>query len=84
MGKETVDHIASMAFTRFLSGPMDHPGVFKLETKSGPEGDNRVRSTIAQQLGLYVVVPSPIQMACDLPELREAHGLVPIRQRCSG
>lgn len=69
-----VDHIASMAFTRFLSGPMDYtPGVFQLETKSGPEGDNRVRSTIAQQLGLYVVVPSPIQMACDLPENYEKH-----------
>lgn len=73
-GGNFVDHIPSMAFTRFLSGPMDYtPGVFKLETKSGPEGKNRVRSTIGQQLGLYVVVPSPIQMACDLPEHYEAH-----------
>jgi hypothetical protein len=73
-GGNFVDHIPSMAFTRFLSGPMDYtPGVFNLETKSGPEGKNRVRSTIGQQLGLYVVVPSPIQMACDLPEHYEAH-----------
>ncbi|CAI8429770.1 MAG: Glucan 1,4-alpha-glucosidase SusB [Cryomorphaceae bacterium] len=73
-GGNFVDHIPSMAFTRFLSGPMDYtPGVFNLETQSGPEGKNRVRSTIGQQLGLYVVVPSPIQMACDLPEYYEAH-----------
>ena len=73
-GGNFVDHIPSMAFTRFLSGPMDYtPGVFNLETQSGPEGKNRVRSTIGQQLGLYVVVPSPIQMACDLPEHYEAH-----------
>ncbi|MGB2446036.1 MAG: glycoside hydrolase family 97 catalytic domain-containing protein, partial [Schleiferiaceae bacterium] len=69
-----VDHIPTMAFTRFLSGPMDYtPGVFQLETKSGPDGDNRVRSTVGQQFGLYVVVPSPIQMACDLPENYEKH-----------
>ena len=73
-GGNYVDHIPSMAFTRFLSGPMDYtPGVFKLETKSGLEGNNRVRSTIGQQFGLYVVIPSPIQMACDLPENYEAH-----------
>jgi hypothetical protein len=73
-GGNPVDHIPTMAFTRFLSGPMDYtPGVFNLFTKSGPEGKNRVRSTIGQQLGLYVVVPSPIQMACDLPEHYEAH-----------
>ena len=73
-GGNPADHIATMAYTRFLSGPMDYtPGVFALETKSGPMGQNRVRSTIGQQFGLYVVVPSPIQMACDLPENYEAH-----------
>lgn len=73
-GGNYVDHIPTMAFTRFLSGPMDYtPGVFKLETKSGPIGQNRVRSTVGQQFGLYLVVPSPIQMACDLPENYEAH-----------
>ena len=73
-GGNSVDHIPTMAFTRFLSGPMDYtPGVFKLETKSGPMGQNRVRSTVGQQFGLYLVVPSPIQMACDLPENYEAY-----------
>lgn len=73
-GGNPVDHIPTMAFTRFLSGPMDYtPGVFQLETKSGPMGQNRVRSTIGQQFGLYLVIPSPIQMACDLPENYEAH-----------
>ena len=67
---------------KFLSGPMDYtPGVFQLETKSGPDGDNRVRSTVGQQFGLYVVVPSPIQMAWTFRELREAFGLVAIHQR---
>lgn len=73
-GGNYVDHIPTMAYTRFLSGPMDYtPGVFKLETKSGPMGQNRVRSTVGQQFGLYLVVPSPIQMACDLPENYEEH-----------
>jgi hypothetical protein len=73
-GGNPVDHIATMAYTRFLSGPMDYtPGVFKLETKKNGDLQNRVRSTIGQQLGLYVVIPSPIQMACDLPENYEAH-----------
>ena len=53
---------------------MDYtPGLVKLETKLGPNGDNKARSTIAQQLGQYVVIPSPIQMACDLPENYEQH-----------
>jgi hypothetical protein len=73
-GGNPVDHIATMAYTRFLSGPMDYtPGVFRLNTKKNGELQNRVRSTIGQQLGLYVVIPSPIQMACDLPEHYEEH-----------
>ncbi len=72
-GGNPVDHIATMAFTRFLSGPMDYtPGLVKLENL-GPEGKNKARTTIAQQLAQYVVIPSPIQMACDLPENYEQH-----------
>lgn len=79
-GGNPVDHLPTVAFTRLLSGPIDFtPGAFdiKLTKKAGQESDtnvsgNRQRSqvntTVAQQLALYVVIYSPIQMACDLPE----------------
>src|SRR5437899_12133399 len=48
------------------------PGIFDiLRTKTGPARTNeeaRVRTTIAKQLALYVVIYSPLQMAADLPE----------------
>lgn len=67
------DHIATLAYTRMLSGPMDFtPGIFNL-TFDGPDGENRVQTTLAKQLALYVVLYSPIQMAADLPENYEAH-----------
>lgn len=59
------EHEANLVFTRMLSGPMDYtPGVLSLMGKEG----NRVASTIAKQLALYVVIYSPIQMVTDLPE----------------
>jgi alpha-glucosidase len=56
-----------------LDGPMDFtPGIFDiLRTKTGPARRNdepRVRTTLAKQLALYVVLYSPLQMAADLPE----------------
>ena len=67
-GGNKVDHPVTVAFTRMLAGPIDYtPGVFNL-TMEGYKPDNRVRSTLAQQLALYVVLYSPVQMACDLPE----------------
>jgi alpha-glucosidase len=48
------------------------PGIFDiLRTKTGPartNEDSRVRTTLAKQLALYVVIYSPLQMAADLPE----------------
>jgi alpha-glucosidase len=59
------EHETNLVFTRMLSGPMDFtPGVLSLSGASG----RRIRSTIAKQLALYVVLYSPIQMAADLPE----------------
>jgi len=59
------EHEANLVFTRMLSGPMDFtPGVLSLTGRSG----QKIRSTIAKQLALYVVIYSPIQMAADLPE----------------
>lgn len=66
-GGNPPEHLPIVAFTRMLAGPIDFtPGVFEIELKSKPE--NQVNTTLAQQLALYVVIYSPIQMACDLPE----------------
>lgn len=62
------EHISMLAFTRLLAGPMDFtPGIFNL-TFAGEDSPNRVQTTLAKQLALYVVIYSPIQMAADLPE----------------
>jgi alpha-glucosidase len=66
------DHNVTLVYTRMLSGPMDFtPGIFDLSsTRDGVE--YRVKSTLAHQLALYVVLYSPIQMAADLPENYDA------------
>jgi len=59
------EHEVNLFFTRMLSGPMDYtPGVLSLVGRDG----QRIQSTIARQLALYVVIYSPLQMAADLPE----------------
>ena len=53
-----------------LAGPMDYtPGVVSLTGKNGQE----IGSTVARQLGLYIALYSPIQMAADLPEHYAQH-----------
>lgn len=62
-------HVPELVFTRMLSGPMDYtPGILSLQGRG-----QKLQSTIARQLALYVVVYSPIQMAADLPENYEKH-----------
>ena len=71
-GGNPPSHIPTVAFTRMLAGPIDFtPGVFDIKIKSKPK--NQVKTTLAQQLALYVVIYSPIQMACDLPENYEGN-----------
>ena len=66
------EHTAILPFTRMLSGPFDYtPGIFNLEP-NGKGHENRVRSTLAKELSLYVVLYSPVQMAADLIENYEA------------
>lgn len=66
-------HTAILPFTRGLSGPIDFtPGIFDL-LMGGKRGENRVRTTLAKQLALYVVLYSPLQMAADLPEFYAGH-----------
>jgi len=62
------EHTAILPFTRMLAGPMDFtPGIFDLLFEK-EKPDNRIPTTLAKQLSLYVVLYSPIQMAADLPE----------------
>lgn len=66
-GGNPPEHLPIVAFTRMLAGPIDFtPGVFEISLNTKP--DNQINTTLAQQLALYVVIYSPIQMACDLPE----------------
>ncbi|MEM8982584.1 MAG: glycoside hydrolase family 97 protein [Pseudomonadota bacterium] len=59
-------HTAILPYTRLLAGPMDFtPGVFDVAF-AGAESEQRVPTTLAKQLALYVVIYSPVQMAADL------------------
>jgi alpha-glucosidase len=73
-GGNPPEHETILFFTRLLAGPMDFtPGVFDIlfERSTGrarrPE-ESRVRTTLAKQLALYLVLYSPLHMAADLPE----------------
>lgn len=71
-GGNPPNHLTTIPFTRLLAGPMDYtPGVFDIDLPSRPQ--NQVNSTLVNQLALYVVIYSPVQMACDLPENYEQH-----------
>jgi alpha-glucosidase len=62
------EHTVMLPYTRLLSGPMDYtPGIFNL-APYGLDAENRVQSTLAKELALYVIIYSPIQMAADLIE----------------
>jgi alpha-glucosidase len=72
-GGNPPEHETILFFTRMIAGPMDFtPGIFDiLLTKTGAPRtleESRVRTTLAKQLALYVVLYSPLQMAADLPE----------------
>lgn len=73
-GRNPVDHVTVLPYTRMLAGPMDFtPGVFDITLESGDRPNDRIASTLAKQLALYVVIYSPMQMACDFPEVYEKH-----------
>nr|WP_271711630.1 glycoside hydrolase family 97 protein [Marinigracilibium pacificum] len=66
------EHTVILPFTRCLAGPMDYtPGIFDILIEEKPE--NRVHSTLAKQLSLYVTIYSPLQMVTDLPENYKNH-----------
>jgi len=71
-GGNPPNHLTILPFTRLLAGPMDYtPGIFQLTLPSRPL--NQVNATLANQLALYVVIYSPVQMIADLPENYEKH-----------
>jgi alpha-glucosidase len=73
-GGNPPEHESMLFFTRMLAGPMDFtPGVFDILIERGTGrprrlDESRIRTTLAKQLALYVVLYSPLQMAADLPE----------------
>ena len=70
-GGNPPEHLPIVAFTRMLAGPIDYtPGIFNIKLKPFKE-NNQVNTTLAQQLALYVVIYSPIQMVADIPESYE-------------
>ncbi|MCC7054395.1 MAG: glycoside hydrolase family 97 protein [Gemmatimonadaceae bacterium] len=73
-GGNIPEHESVLFFTRLLGGPMDYtPGIFDILLQR-PTGrprtadQPRVRTTLAKQLALYVVLYSPVQMAADVIE----------------
>jgi len=72
-GGNPPEHLSIVAFTRMLAGPVDFtPGIFDIKFDAYKK-DNQVNTTIAQQLALYVVIYSPVQMAADLIENYEGN-----------
>ena len=70
MGGNPPSHTAILPFTRLKGGPMDYtPGLFETRLSTYGEGkDGQAMTTLARQLALYLTMPSPMQMACDLPQ----------------
>ena len=80
----SAEYLCTLPFVRLLSGPMDYtPGVFDIYFRRGTEmgripwnGDNTtcyVKTTLARQIANWVIIYSPLQMACDLIENYEGH-----------
>jgi len=71
-GGSPCSHVCTLPFTRMMAGPADYtPGVFAFENKAVPT--TRVHSTLCNQLALFVVLYSPLQMACDKIENYRKH-----------
>lgn len=72
-GGNPPSHLPTVAFTRMLAGPIDYtPGIFNIKLEPYRD-ENQVNTTLVQQLALYVVIYSPMQMVADLPKYYEGH-----------
>ncbi len=66
-GGNPPEHTTIIPFTRGLAGPMDFtPVIFNFDNPVISQ--TRVRTTLAKQLALFVVLYSPLQMAADMIE----------------
>ena len=66
-GGNPPEHTTIIPFTRGLAGPIDFtPGTFDFDNPVFP--NTRVKTTLAKQLALAVVMYSPLQMASDMIE----------------
>lgn len=68
-------HETILPFTRLMGGSMDYtPGIFELKMSFYDKTKKeKVHTTLAKQLALYVTIYSPLQMAADLPENYERY-----------
>lgn len=70
--RETPEHLATIPFTRMLAGPMDYtPGCFNNATREQfvpRQVQPMCQGTRANQLAMYVVYLSPLEMVSDYPE----------------
>ena len=67
-------HTTILPFTRLNGGPMDYtPGIFEADLSWAAGNKNRLNTTLAGQLALYVTLYSPLQMAADTPENYAKH-----------
>ena len=67
-------HTTILPFTRLNGGPMDYtPGIFEADFSWANGNKNRLNTTLAGQLALYVTMYSPLQMAADTPENYAKH-----------
>ena len=78
-------HTVILPYTRLLGGPVDYtPGVFdilyesiaglpQVRTWGRPGTECREHTTLAKQIANWVVLYSPMQMACDLLQNYEGH-----------
>lgn len=69
------EHTTILPFTRGIGGPMDFtPGFFHFQLNQfDSTRTQRIRTTLAKQLALYVTLYSPVQMAADLPQNYNRH-----------
>ncbi|KGO01605.1 glycoside hydrolase family 97 protein [Porphyromonas sp. COT-290 OH3588] len=74
-GGNNGNHLTILPFSRLIGGPMDYtPGIFETDmTKLNPGNTNQIKATIGNQLGSYLTMYSPLQMAADLPEHYDQH-----------
>ena len=70
--RETPEHLTTIPFTRMLAGPMDYtPGCFNNATREQfvpRQIQPMCQGTRANQLAMYVVYLSPLEMVSDYPE----------------